>query len=201
MKFEFKAYIGAIACMFTPVTASAQVYNSRDGSLYTYLNQFSWIAVILLSLLGIALFWVWRKRATARARRDNLIGHISHDDQDLILLMSSIAKTDGMVSAIEVRTISNVFWAITGIELSNEQVEQVIDNADAQFQRGEFRELGKNLSSDQRTILLKSLFEVMVADGKLHAAEDKFVHAVCEHVGITRAVFESVWLDFNDETK
>lgn len=193
-------FLGASPCMAQSDTSDENliVYLNK---LFVYLNQFSWIFIIPLVLCAAYLVWAWKTRVLATAERDPVLANLSHEDQDLILIMAGLAKSDGAVVQIEVRTISNIFWAITGIGVSDAQVRQVIASAGSKFDRVEFRDLGKNFSAEKRSLFLKSLFEVMVADGRLRPEEETFINSVCKHVGISQAVFDSVWMEFQDDIK
>lgn len=178
--------------------AHAQVYDSTR-SMFTHLDKVSWIVVALLVLIAMRTIWIWRVRSRERNDRADLVMGIEGENQDLILLMAGIAKADGSVLQVELRTITNVYRAVTGNDVTKSQVAQVLDAAGPNFERTNFRDLGRSLSSEQRAILLKSLYQVMASDGELHTAEQNYVTAVCDHIGITHATRQSVWMDLVEE--
>ena len=102
-------------------------------------------------------------------------------------LLVHLAAVDGMVSADERRTISAVLEKRYG--LTDDQVRKLVAEAtrrDAEsvdFYR--FTSALARLPEDERTGIIREMWQVVYADGQNHELEDNMVWRVAELIGVS----------------
>ena len=113
-------------------------------------------------------------------------------------MVGKLAKADGRICEEEIAVIQRVSKDVMGLDPQTRQFAQNIikQSIDSRETFSDYaREFGRLFSQDQdmSTFMMSFLFEVAMADGKLHAAEEKLLLEARQAFRINAAVYQSLY--------
>lgn len=103
------------------------------------------------------------------------------------LAMIEVMVADGEVDEEEVRTVTEVYREMTGVELSADVIRAKATLAQSRGKdlNAELAELAPHLSDEGKATALRAAVKVAVADGEFEAAEQAVLSGVAEALGMT----------------
>ncbi len=157
------------------------------------------LIVMILALLVSPIYIYFNRIKNDATRKRRLLQKFSVKDQNIILTMASVAKTDKEIAPSEVQKIRQTIEKLTQRKVSDNDVERVIALASDKFKSRDLQGVVTGLSVDEKRELLTALFDVISADGKLRKAEREYSRRFCKGLNINQAFFDSVWVDYFEQ--
>ncbi|GEM_PF-3501499 len=157
------------------------------------------LVVITLAIL-LSPFYIYInhvKKDSTRKRR--LLRKFSIKDQNVILMMASVAKADHEVATSEIKKIRQTIENLTRRKISHLEIEKVIEIASSQFNAHDIQGVITGMSMDHKREILIALFDVIAADGKLRKEEREYSRRLCKGLRINQAFFDAVWVDYFEQ--
>lgn len=106
-----------------------------------------------------------------------------------LIAMSQVAIADGRIEDTEVRQISHILTRLTGTSYSPDHVMRMLQELNPSA--SDLAQVGENLSSKDRQIVLEAALNIAVADGEIHANEYAVVSELAHRMRIGSDQFRS----------
>lgn len=152
-------------------------------------------------LLGLVILFV-AYGSIVKSRREKArmeaMGGIARPTQMVIDAMAHMARADGHVDDTEVATIAKIARDLTEDEFDDSLVRTIVDLAETNLVEGDFVRFGAALTTDQRRVVLKSVYLIAISDGNFAADEQKFVGMLMNDLEIDAEVMDAIILEVND---
>lgn len=136
--------------------------------------------------------------AGGHAVEHGIFGHSEHDRQvaftvGVIALGAKMAKADGVVTKDEIQAFKEVFKVPKG---EGQNVARIFNLAKQDVAGFEMyaRQLDRLFHNNREllTDVIDGLFHIAVADGRLHASEERFLSEVAKEFGFSEAEYLSI---------
>jgi len=151
---------------------------------------------VLLACVGAAVYIYFKRLKEDTDRKRRTLHIFTPKEQNIILVMASAAKTDKEIATSEVEKIRAVIQKVTGRNVTITDVEKVLKLASNSFNKRDIQGLASGISIQEKSELLKALFGVIAADGKLRKEERAFSKRLCHDLDIHQPLFDQTWVEY-----
>lgn len=159
---------------------------ARNSLQRTIQNYGIWVAI------GLALFAVIIRRIKSLMGLDPTSPMRKKATQRILTAMCYMGKCDGIVASNEISLITKAASRLTRQNIQSTEVVRIADHIDMDLSPQDFLDFGKGLRDSEKDAMMRGVFFVALASGRIIPSEYDFLTSLAHGIGMPGEDFRRV---------